>query len=273
MAILTDTSIRELLDREIVIDPFIEDNLSPVGYDFTVGEFVFSLEKGLLDPVDEVYYLPPKSTIQILTRESLWVSMKIAGTFHSKVSLVSKGLSHISTTLDPGWFGPLLITMRNNTDNSIPLRVKEQFVTLLFYQTTKPASKEHGKESYRSKILYSQTQITDQLQNQTQKYLTKINSILYNEKIKHNFKEKVELANRSMFKKIYTSLRKDNYHTFFKLLINTAMVFLIIFLITIPFTWNSIKPYFQNAEYDNKITAVVLGFISAIIMYLLQKKR
>ncbi|MFB0515598.1 MAG: deoxycytidine triphosphate deaminase, partial [Candidatus Neomarinimicrobiota bacterium] len=122
MSLLTDVDIQKALGKDIVIEPFSKDSLTPVGYDFTVGNYVLSLEQGLLNPNHQGFYeLPPKSTVQILTKESLWVSGRIGGTFHSKVSLVSKGLSHISTTLDPGWYGPLLITIRNNIDK--PIRI------------------------------------------------------------------------------------------------------------------------------------------------------
>src|SRR5947207_519243 len=139
MSLLTDRDIRKLLDKDIIISPFEEKSLTPVGYDFRVGTFVYSLDRhALLTPVSGSYELPPKNTILILTKETLWVSGRIGGLFHSKVSLVSKGLSPIATTLDPGWFGPLLITFRNNTDRPISLQEGATFVTLVMFKVLTP---------------------------------------------------------------------------------------------------------------------------------------
>jgi deoxycytidine triphosphate deaminase len=158
MTILSDSDIKNLLDKEIVIQPFDENSLTPIGYDLRVGEFVFSLDRGLLRHSNGLYFIPPKNTVQILTMESLWVSNKIAGTFHSMVSIASKGLSHISTTLDPGWYGPLLITLRNNTNSKIALEVGSSFVTLIFYRLSKPVQKTNRDFSFIERILLEQLQ-------------------------------------------------------------------------------------------------------------------
>lgn len=63
MAVLTDVDIKKYLGKDIVIEPFNSDSLTPVGYDFTVGDFVYSLEHGLLETQNDYYILPPKSTV------------------------------------------------------------------------------------------------------------------------------------------------------------------------------------------------------------------
>src|SRR3990170_3677287 len=168
MSLLTDRDIRRLLGKDIVIEPFSEDGLTPVGYDFHIGDFVYSLEGGLLEPTEGFYILPAESTIQILTKESLWVSKRIAGLFHSKVSLVSKGLSHISTTLDPNWYGPLLITLRNNNKTPFKISVSSAFVTLVMFKVLTPTQTPHNKPAFRRDIL------TNQLNDQTQGYIDKV---------------------------------------------------------------------------------------------------
>ena len=192
MSYLTDVDIKKLLGRDIVIEPYTPDSLTPIGYDFTVGDFAFSLETGLLKLADGKYVLPPKNTVQILTTESLWVSSRIAGTFHSKVSLVSKGLSHISTTLDPGWYGPLLITVRNNMDKGFPIKVGSPFVTLIFARVLSPTKSPHFKPEFRKDILLSQ------MESQTKEYLRKISSVLGDPRVLAEFEEKVKKANENM---------------------------------------------------------------------------
>lgn len=66
MSLLTDTDIKRALNRDIVIEPFISESLTPVGYNFSIGEFVFSLEHGLILEKDGFLSIPPKSTVRIL---------------------------------------------------------------------------------------------------------------------------------------------------------------------------------------------------------------
>lgn len=105
-------------NSRLVICPFNEKNLTPVGYNLSFTKFIFSTKNKLLYKVytdkktDEVYcIIEPNDTVLILTQEAVWVSEELAGTFHSKVGIVSKGFGHISTTLDPNWEGPLLISL------------------------------------------------------------------------------------------------------------------------------------------------------------------
>jgi dUTP pyrophosphatase len=209
MALLSDVDIRTLLGKEIIIEPFSEECLTPVGYDFSVGEFVYSLEHGLLEPLDGFYELPPKSTIQILTKESLWVSKRIAGTFHSKVSLASKGLAHIATTLDPEWYGPLLITTRNNTDKPIQMAVADTFVTLLFYELLSPTEFYHWR-SYR-KILQDNLENARerQLSKTTKDYIDKITRVLDNAEASGKFARLVDEAHQGMQEKVLTVQNRD----------------------------------------------------------------
>jgi dUTP pyrophosphatase len=202
MALLSDVDIRTLLGKEIIIEPFSEECLTPVGYDLSVGEFVYSLEHGLLELSDGFYELPPKSTIQILTKESLWVSKRIAGTFHSKVSMVSKGLAHIATTLDPEWYGPLLITTRNNTDNPIQLATATTFVTLLFYELLNPTEVYHWR-SYRKTLQENLENAKERQLNKTTKdYINKITRALDNAEASGKFASLVDEAHQVMQEKV-----------------------------------------------------------------------
>lgn len=196
MSLFSDQDIKRALGKDIVIEPLIADGVTPVGYDFHVGNFVHSLESGILEPINGDYLLPPKNTVRILTQESLWVSGRVAGLFHSKVSLVSKGLSHIATTLDPNWYGPLLITLRNNTDQPLPLGINAAFVTLVFFRVITRTNTPHGKPPYRRDILLNQ------LDTQTSKYVKKVEEILGDAKALRRFEKEVEAANAPLRTKI-----------------------------------------------------------------------
>lgn len=263
MSLLSDKSIEKFLNKEIVIDPYNPGALTPVGYDFTIGDFVYSLEDDVLSPVDGFYEIPSKSTVRILTKESLWVSGKIGGSFHSKVSLVSQGLSHISTTLDPGWFGPLLITMRNNTNTPFKLKANEKFVTLLFYKVLNKTKSKHNKPPFRRDILIKQ------LSSKTKKYIDKVEEILDDESLINKFKEKVEKANAPLIQKLLSLKYPRLYKKVRSIIIHVCFWILILFLSTLGFYWSELShKIFNDIVYDSKIiSAQLTGFIALIILY------
>lgn len=155
---LTDTQIRHAIkNKDIIIYPFSESNLTPVGYNFSFSKFILSLNKRNFVPIlfdakskCEYFILKPNETVLALTHETVSVATDIGGTFHSKVSLVSIGLGHVSTTLDPGWQGQLLVPLNNPTKHSIRVVIKEEvkgeniaktFITLVFFRAVSWATK------------------------------------------------------------------------------------------------------------------------------------
>jgi deoxycytidine triphosphate deaminase len=109
MSTLSNVDIeKELIQGNILVFPFNAKNIKGASYNFTVGQFAYRVPndpngqyESVYDSVNQKIVLPPRSTVLVATNESIWVSHKIAGTYHSKVKLVSKGIGHIGTTLDP----------------------------------------------------------------------------------------------------------------------------------------------------------------------------
>lgn len=181
---LSDADIHELiLSKEIVITNFNKKNLTPLGYNLTPTDFILSVRNQLLVKIhskefEKYCYIEPNDTVLILTRESIAVSKNIAGTFHSKVGIVSLGFGHISTTLDPLWRGPLLISLNNPTSKPIKFTlakiekvqddessdidysyIHKSFVTLIFHKLLTPSIIGHDNSAARF----------DQLKNIVQK--------------------------------------------------------------------------------------------------------
>jgi len=166
--VLSDTDINNSREsKEIVITPFNQDNITPVGYNLTSTDFIFSINNGLLVEIicennERFCWVEPNDTILVLTREAVWVSRQICGTFHSKVGKVSDGFGHIGTTLDPHWEGPLLISVNNPTKRELKFLISENkssgvkyssFVTLMFYRMISPAVKAHDNPPSRIDVL------------------------------------------------------------------------------------------------------------------------
>lgn len=153
-SLMNDIQIKNAREQgNLLICPYESNNLTPIGYNLSFSRFIVSLRK--LKFV-KIYYkdnewffkIKPSETVLILTRETIWVSSFIGGTFHSKVSLVTKGLGHVSTTLDPGWCGQLLVPLNNPMKKEIKIviardvnnkRVYETFITMLLFWTKEAA--------------------------------------------------------------------------------------------------------------------------------------
>jgi len=121
----------------LLIEPFDRKYLSPVGYDLRVGKQGFSWNKKRIINIelDGKIQIEANDTVVIQTLESISLSKKVAATVHSVVSkIITKGLSDISTTIDPGWTGKLLISVHNYRDSSTELRFQEYFCTVCFYR-------------------------------------------------------------------------------------------------------------------------------------------
>lgn len=165
---LSDVDIRQAMySGDIFVSPFSESNLTPLGYNFCPSEIIVSTRTKLplsihVEGADSYVLIRPRETVLISTREYLAVSEEIIGTFHSRVRVVSQGFGHISTTLDPCWKGPLLISLNNPTSQSIPLYIKKNgkgvpFVTLIFYHLSNPAGMHHDNPANRIDILTEYT--------------------------------------------------------------------------------------------------------------------
>lgn len=161
---LADTDIWDAIYRgEIYISPFRKENLTAAGYNLQVSDIIISTKTGLpLKIVTSGQYryvdVPANDTVLITTVESVFVGSQIMGTFHSRVSIVSKGFGHISTTLDPTWCGPLLIAVNNPSNKKKRFVISDSagtrsFVTLVFYRLLHPAEAENSKPPIRTDVL------------------------------------------------------------------------------------------------------------------------
>lgn len=140
--VLSDKSIKKLLGVHIFIYPFKNKNLQAASYDLTASKCAFIVENDeqkLIVNGDWII-IPKHMTAMIETNESIYVSKRIAGTYHSLVGLTNRGIGHIGTTLDPNYFGVSTISMHNTTDKEIRIRVGEPIASIEFSVTNKKSS-------------------------------------------------------------------------------------------------------------------------------------
>lgn len=157
MAILSDVDIRREIGENILIYPFQEGYLKGASYNLSASKLAWDLEtkRNIYNDQEKAVIIPPNSTAVIETSETIWVSQKIAGTYHSRVSQVSHGTGHIGTTLDPNYIGPSLIAVHNHSKEEVKIPLEtEPFLTLTFHYLHTPSRKEqHGNSHARRDVL------------------------------------------------------------------------------------------------------------------------
>jgi len=233
-----------------------------------------------LELKDGVYELPAENTILILTKESLWVSKRLGGSFHSKVSLVSQGLSSISTTLDPNWFGPLLIAVHNYNKYSFPLKDGQSFVTLQFEKVSTPTTTKPGKPSHRLDIikglLTRQLPKTEEkkLEDNTTAQIKKFIGIIEQQEAQERFAELVRNATVHEFRNRIARLAfiGDFKRKILKNLDWIVALCIIVFLATLQYTWSYIHVIFNNVPYDSGVTNIQVTGIIAVLLFLLGRR-
>ena len=138
MTVLSNIDLeREIKKGNIRIYPLNLDSIKGSTYNLTASEYAWSLstKKSLVDG-DKIVIHSNDSAL-IATKEVIWVSKKICGSYHSKVSIVTAGGGHIGTTLDPEWSGHSLVTVHNHGKTDLIIRVDQTFVSIMFHYLNK----------------------------------------------------------------------------------------------------------------------------------------
>ncbi|HCT64809.1 MAG TPA: deoxycytidine triphosphate deaminase [Lachnospiraceae bacterium] len=171
MSMLSNEDILRELGENIYIHPLNLDNVRGNSINLTTSNIAWSLKthtsiicKG--ENGDEII-IPANDTALIETKEVIYVTEKIGGTYHSRVSIVSKGIGHIGTTLDPGWIGQSLIAIHNHSDEEYRMAIGQSFVSLvLYYNNTKATYKNTNKAGQLDVLIESKITPTNEEMNQ-----------------------------------------------------------------------------------------------------------
>ncbi|GAX41643.1 hypothetical protein NIES4075_26400 [Tolypothrix sp. NIES-4075] len=153
---------KELVKGNIKIFPFKKDNLKGASYNLTASHLAWKIPDTNNDSYTSIYnasvnqiIIPGRACVLIVTNEAIWVSEGIAGTYHSKVKLVSQGIGHIGTTLDPGYMGVSVIALHNHTEKDINITPGETTFTSIMFQFVRSKSdpEQHDNRPGRPDIL------------------------------------------------------------------------------------------------------------------------
>lgn len=135
---LSIVDLKKELGQNIYIYPVHIESIKSNSIDLHVSRFAWSLSTKKSIGDENYIVIEPNDTALIYTEEAIYVSNRIGGSYHSKVTLVSKGAGHIGTTLDAQYIGCSIITIHNHSKEKIKLKVGSEFVTLQFWYLNSP---------------------------------------------------------------------------------------------------------------------------------------
>lgn len=141
MSIFSEKSFKDLMDKLLVVHPSKIDDMTGVGYDLNIGFYIQidrRKSKGEIVKYGEVkndslgnISLSPDHFLVIVTREFVYLSCRVAATFHSKSTLASQAVFLNSTTGDPNWDGRLIFLLYNASSIPVEISLQDSFVTMV----------------------------------------------------------------------------------------------------------------------------------------------
>ncbi|HEY6352495.1 MAG TPA: hypothetical protein VI636_24110 [Candidatus Angelobacter sp.] len=150
--LMCDVQIKEALDNgSISITPYDPKMLQPASYDLKVGKNAATVATNGDPRIDlektGLLLIPPYAPAVIYTHEHLKFSREYCGHFGLKSKLARRGLNAaVGIQVDPGFEGPLSVTLLNMTPGPLTLNYGDDFLTLEIDHLSVPASRGYEGE-------------------------------------------------------------------------------------------------------------------------------
>ena len=146
MAILSDKDIeKNILLKQLDIEPFNNKNLTPNGYDLTISEIYIS-NKNL--HINEGFALiPPKTWFVISTKEFIKMGSEITSQLWIRSSYARNGIFESFGKVDAGFHGTLTISCFNSNDIEIEIPIGDRFCQIIFEELSSTPSELYDKKS------------------------------------------------------------------------------------------------------------------------------
>jgi dCTP deaminase len=131
MAVLSDNDIELALQRkELGIEPFIQKNLTPNGYDLSVEEiFIRKTDQHIKEGIAVV---PPLTWFAISTKEFIKMGPQITSQLWIRSSYARKGILASFGKVDAGFHGTLTISCFNASDTAVEIPIGDRFCQIVF---------------------------------------------------------------------------------------------------------------------------------------------
>lgn len=218
---LSIVDLKKELGHNIYIYPIHVNSIKSNSIDLHVSKFAWSVstKKCISDEKKEYVNIASNDTALIYTEESIYVSNCIGGSYHSKVTLVSRGAGHIGTTLDAQYVGCSLIAIHNHGQEDLKLKIGSEFVTLQFWYLHTPDYENavsHDNEPGHTKLLGGYEGIDSYIEFRNENIWATKKAALYHKmiesdefkKCKDEFEKEIDEFSKSKLK-----VRKKRYTT------------------------------------------------------------
>jgi dCTP deaminase len=143
---LSDSDIINMISSgDIVLQGFKPENLTPNGYDLTIGEILIpSLERKTAGGDIEI---PPMTWFLIGTEEIVELKKGITGQLWIRTSWARKGVIGSFGKIDAGFRGNLTLSAFNAS--AVPLKIStgQKFAQIVFMSMLSPSEKGYGERS------------------------------------------------------------------------------------------------------------------------------
>ena len=143
--ILSDRDVlRMLKSRDLEIEPFSEENLTPNGYDLSIGEiYIRKLDKHVKEGKVKI---PPLTWFAISTKEFIGLGSRLTAQLWIRSSYARKGIFASFGKVDAGFRGNLTIGCFN-ADKEVELQVGDRFCQIVFELLENEVEKTYDKRS------------------------------------------------------------------------------------------------------------------------------
>ena len=146
MSILSDLDIKRFIENnELGIEPFIEKNLTPNGYDLSIDEiYIKKTESHIKEGTAEI---PPLTWFAISTREFVKMGPEIASQLWIRSSYARKGVMSSFGKVDAGFHGTLTISCFNSNDEPLEIPIGDRFCQIVFERLSSKPSELYEEKS------------------------------------------------------------------------------------------------------------------------------
>lgn len=146
MSILSDVDIKNSIEQsELGIEPFIEKNLTPNGYDLSIDEIYIKKTDDHIK--DGMATIPPLSWFAISTKEFVKMGPMITSQLWIRSSYARKGVMASFGKVDAGFHGTLTISCFNSNDTPLEIPIGDRFCQIVFEKMNSIPSELYDKKS------------------------------------------------------------------------------------------------------------------------------
>jgi len=143
---LSDSDITSMIaSGDIVLQGFKPENLTPNGYDLTIGEILVpSLDKKVSGGDIEI---PPMTWFLVGTEEVVELRKGITGQLWIRTSWARKGVIGSFGKIDAGFRGNLTLSAFNASGSPLKMATGDRFAQMVFMRMLSPSEKGYGERS------------------------------------------------------------------------------------------------------------------------------